>query len=259
MFGSKHLKGILGAALLAAAGVAASAIGHIDAAARSEKSSAVRAGGAESVQLAQTTPAKAKGPSAANAFNRLMKKRAAKANAPPAEDGIHDPANPGTDVLQWPTEAFQDLPKSPDGNRVDWVRALGDGVISPWFSLDDPKAEPDILDLVIVREVKGSMPDVVFPHEQHGRWLDCANCHDDIFLPEKGANQMSMAGMLLGQECGVCHGTVAFPVPNCRRCHAKPKTPEQLKALAEQSGWRKGAAQAAKPPVAGTKPPVPAK
>jgi c(7)-type cytochrome triheme protein len=82
------------------------------------------------------------------------------------------------------------------------------------------------------------MPDVVYPHEQHTQWLDCANCHDEIFIPEKGANQMSMAGILLGQKCGVCHGRVAFPVTDCRRCHSKPKTPDQLRALAKKSSWK---------------------
>ena len=67
------------------------------------------------------------------------------------------------------------------------------------------------MDLNIVREVKGSMPDVVYPHKQHTEWLDCSNCHPAIFKPQKGANQISMAGILLGQQCGVCHGKVAFP------------------------------------------------
>ncbi len=179
-----------------------------------------------------------KKPSAANAFNRLMKKPAAPANAPPAEDGIHDPANSGTHSLQWPSEAFQDLPKTRDGNRVDWVKALDEGLIRPWVDLEDPEAEAFVLDLVIVREVKGSMPDVVYPHKQHTEWLDCTNCHDEIFVPEKGKNQISMAGILLGQQCGVCHGRVAFPVSDCRRCHSKPKTKEQLEALAQDSAWR---------------------
>jgi c(7)-type cytochrome triheme protein len=161
----------------------------------------------------QEPPKKKKRPSAANSFNRLLKRPAAASNAPPSEDGIHDPANPGTELLQWPSEAFQDLPKTNDGNLVDW--------------------------LVIVREVKGSMPDVVYPHQQHTEWLDCNNCHDEIFTPEKGANQMSMAGILLGQKCGVCHGKVAFPVSDCRRCHARPKTKEQLRDLAEKSAWHK--------------------
>lgn len=181
------------------------------------------------VQLAQAKP------SAANSFNRLLKSPATSSNAPPAKDGIHDPTNPGTDLLQWPSEAFQDLPKTKDGNLVDWVGALKKGHIQPMIDLEDPEAEPFLMDLVIVREVKGSMPNVVYPHEPHTEWLDCANCHDEIFLPEKGANQISMAGILLGQKCGVCHGKVAFPISDCRRCHAQPKTKEELRAMAEKS------------------------
>ncbi len=190
------------------------------------------------VQLAQEAGAKKKKPSAANSFNRLLKKPASAANASPAEDGIHDPANPGTHSLQWPSEAFQDLPPSGDGNRVNWVKALEEGSIAPWVDLEDPEAEPFLLDLVIVREVKGSMPNVVYPHQPHTEWLDCSNCHDEIFVPAKGENQISMAGILLGQQCGVCHGKVAFPVSDCKRCHSQPKTPEQLESLASGSAWR---------------------
>jgi c(7)-type cytochrome triheme protein len=79
------------------------------------------------------------------------------------------------------------------------------------------------MDLVIVMEVKGSMPNVAFPHKEHTVWLECANCHDAIFKPLKGANPMSMAEIMLGQKCGVCHGSVAFPVTECRRCHSESK------------------------------------
>jgi c(7)-type cytochrome triheme protein len=176
---------------------------------------------------------------AANTFNRLLKAPATAKNAPPTEDGIHDPQNPGTGMLQWPSEAFADFPKSNDGNMVDWVATLKDGKIAPWYEFGKPATEPFLFDLVIVREVKGSMPNVVFPHEAHTRWLDCSNCHDEIFRPEKGANQISMAAILLGQKCGVCHGRVAFPVTDCRRCHAQPKTAEEVRALAEKSNWAK--------------------
>jgi hypothetical protein len=40
-----------------------------------------------------------------NAFNRLMKP-ASERNAPPPEDGIHDPDNSGTHILQTPRESF---------------------------------------------------------------------------------------------------------------------------------------------------------
>ncbi len=191
------------------------------------------------VQIAQaeTTKPRAKKPSAANTFNRLMKKPASAPHAAPADDGIHDPENSGTHLLQWPSEAFQSFPGTNDGNRVDWVKALTEGLIAPRYELEDPESEAFTMDLVIVREVKGSMPDVVYPHQQHTEWLDCTNCHDEIFVPAKGENQISMAAILLGQKCGVCHGKVAFPVTDCRRCHSKPKTIEQLRALANRSAW----------------------
>ena len=159
----------------------------------------------------------------ANAFNRLLRPPA-KRNLPPAEDGIHDPGNDGTLALQPPLAAFAALPKSNAGNRIDWGKALIEGKIQPRFDRVDPNAVPAVMDLNIVREVKGSMPDVVYPHKQHTEWLDCANCHPAIFVPQKGANQISMAAILLGQKCGVCHGKVAFPVSECRLCHSKNKT-----------------------------------
>jgi len=157
-----------------------------------------------------------------NAFNRLLKPLG-KRNPPPPEDGIHDPANDGTHALLPPLTAYAGLPKSLAGNRVNWVEAIGTKKINPRWDRTDPKAEPVVMDLNIVREVKGSMPDVVYPHKQHTEWLDCSNCHPAIFVPQKGANAISMAAILLGEKCGVCHGKVAFPVSECRLCHSKKK------------------------------------
>ena len=157
-----------------------------------------------------------------NSFNRLF--------VPPSEQGtalkdddIHDPVVPGLSLLQQPKEAFVPLPKGIAGNYVDWVKALSKSVIKPRFDHLDESKEAMPLDLVIVMEVKGSMPNVAFPHKQHTVWLECANCHDAIFKPQKGANPMSMAEIMLGQKCGVCHGSVAFPVTECRRCHTQSK------------------------------------
>ncbi|MDP3841724.1 MAG: c-type cytochrome [Oxalobacteraceae bacterium] len=166
-----------------------------------------------------------------NTFNRLMRPPAQR-NLPPPEDGIHDPANDGTHSLQPPLTAFAPLAKSNDGNRVDWVKSLNDDKINPRYDRNDPNVKPMVMDMNIVREVKGSMPDVVYPHKQHTQWLDCSNCHPAIFIPQKGANQISMAAILLGQKCGVCHGKVAFPVSDCRRCHSKSK-PLPVKAEAK--------------------------
>jgi c(7)-type cytochrome triheme protein len=172
---------------------------------------------------AATTPVAAAPGANVNTFNRLMRP-AAKRNLPPAEDGIHDPANEGTLSLQPPLAAFDTLPKGNYGNRIDWVAALNNKAINPRFDRNDPSVQAMVMDLNIVREVKGSMPDVVYPHKQHTEWLDCSNCHPAIFIPQKGANQISMAAILLGQKCGVCHGKVAFPISDCRRCHSKSKT-----------------------------------
>ena len=161
-----------------------------------------------------------------NKFNRLMIPMSER-NPPPAEDGIHDPENFGTGLLQAPRESFSALPRAPSGNNVNWTKALENGDINPRYDRDDAEAKPIVMDLNIVREVKGSMPDVVYPHKQHTEWLDCANCHPAIFIPQKGANQISMAQILLGEACGICHGKVAFPVSECRRCHSKSKTGAQ--------------------------------
>jgi len=157
-----------------------------------------------------------------NAFNRLMKPPS-KRNPPPVSDGIHDPSSIGAKTLQPPKASFGNLPKGASGNYVDWVKALDEGKINPRFDRNDPSVDPIVMDLNIVREVKGSMPNVVYPHKQHTEWLDCSNCHPAIFIPQKGANNISMASILLGEKCGVCHGKVAFPVSECRRCHSQAK------------------------------------
>jgi c(7)-type cytochrome triheme protein len=183
---------------------------------------------ADAPQAAAVAPARiAAVPQAAtasnvNSFNRLMQ-APGRRNLPPLEDGIHDVANEATGLLQAPLQAYTGLPRSNAGNRIDWVKALNEKKLQPRADKQDQKAEMAVLELNIVREVKGSMPDVVYPHRQHTQWLDCSNCHPAIFIPQKGANQISMASIILGQKCGVCHGKVAFPVSECRLCHSKAK------------------------------------
>jgi c(7)-type cytochrome triheme protein len=171
---------------------------------------------------------------AVNTFNRNLKKEKMK-NAPPPEDGIHDPENPGTHVLQAPLEAYAGLPETEFGNYVDWVKALDSGALNPRWERTDPTAEPFVMDLDIVRPVKASVPDVVFPHRQHTMWLECSNCHPAIFIPQRGANQISMSAILLGQKCGVCHGKVSFPITtkSCKKCHSKPKPDDWKPPLSE--------------------------
>jgi c(7)-type cytochrome triheme protein len=172
--------------------------------------------------VARPVPANSAAAAEVNAFNRLLKPLG-RINRPAVDSGIHDPANDMTLQLQPPGASFITLPKSMAGNHVDWVKALEGKLIAPRWDKADPAAAAIVMDLNIVREVKGSMPDVVYPHKQHTEWLDCSNCHPKIFVPQKGANQISMASILLGQKCGVCHGKVAFPVSECRLCHSRKK------------------------------------
>jgi len=160
----------------------------------------------------------------ANPFNRLLKVEKVPHQAA-SSDEIHDPTNEGSMILQPPMEAYDGLPQTETGlgNGVNWVKALDDGNIKPRWERTDPSAEPMVMDMNIVRVPKSSMPDVVFPHRQHTLWLACSNCHPDIFIPRKGANQINMAAIVLGQKCGVCHGKVSFPVSECKRCHSQPK------------------------------------
>ncbi len=180
--------------------------------------------------------------SGANVFNRLLKKEKER-NAAPAEDGIHDPANDGTHVLQPPKIAYDGLPTSEFGNYVDWVKALQDGLLRPRYDRFDPTVEPLVMDLDIVREVKASMPDVVFPHKPHTEWLHCSNCHPKIFIPQRNANVINMSAILLGTKCGVCHGKVSFPITtkSCVKCHSKPKPADWKPPKSEASlknPWR---------------------
>ena len=164
-----------------------------------------------------------------NLFNRTMRPSASY-NLPPAEGGIHDPGNDGIEKLSKPLDAYAELPRNKAGNRVDWVAALASGKIAPRWSLADANAEGMVMDMDIVRVTRGAIHNVVFPHKQHTEWLACSNCHPAIFVPQKGANQISMPLILSGQKCGVCHGKVAFPPSECGKCHSQKKDAPQNEA-----------------------------
>ena len=139
------------------------------------------------------------------------------------EDGIHDPANPELGKLKEPTQVLKDFEPAKHGNFVDWNKSLTKGLFKPAYDAKDPNQQAMPMDLNIVIEVKGSAPNVVFPHAVHLQWLECNNCHTAIFQPKKGANKTSMDKILRGESCGVCHGSVAFPVNDCERCHTQKK------------------------------------
>lgn len=170
-------------------------------------------------------------------------------------DKLHDPKNPGIQLLQQPAEALATLPGVParsstgshptakplinkDGNKVDWVKALQDGLISPRRTLSPPETgiprEELVMDMDIYLDIAGSMSIVRFPHLAHTIWLACSNCHPAIFVPQAGANPISMESILSGEQCGICHRAVSFPPTDCARCHSvSHSSPEAIKVKTE--------------------------
>ncbi|MBM2838328.1 MAG: hypothetical protein HW415_953 [Deltaproteobacteria bacterium] len=123
-------------------------------------------------------------------------------------------------------QAFRNLPRDAFG-EVNWTTSVRDGFLAPKGSLDPNAVEDTPLNLNIFIEAKvPMMANVIFPHSIHTYWLSCSNCHPDIFIPEAGANPITMDEIWQGKWCGRCHGKVAFnfwPEANCRRCHMVPK------------------------------------
>jgi c(7)-type cytochrome triheme protein len=136
-------------------------------------------------------------------------------------DGIHDPKNPAIGLLQQPADALEALPRDGAGNMVNWVKAIESGAINPRTNIL-PETQVRMRDDAIIIAKYGSMPAVKFPHRAHTLWLDCANCHDKLFKAKAGANRFSMTAILNGEQCGVCHGAVSFPLTECNRCHSVP-------------------------------------
>ncbi len=136
------------------------------------------------------------------------------------QDGLHDLNNESLNALQNPEEAMRDFPADRRG-AINWVQAIDDGLINPRQSLEGDE-NMNFMDMDIMLKNTDEMPWVRFPHLAHTRWLDCSNCHPAIFLPQQGANKISMDAIIAGKYCGRCHDKVAFPLWTCERCHSVP-------------------------------------
>lgn len=142
---------------------------------------------------------------------------------PLGADGIRDPRSPAVKLLQQPADALSKLPADTAGNQVRWMEALEKGYINPRTNIF-PETKVNVLELDILLDLKGGMPIVRFPHRQHTLWLDCASCHEHLFKSKAGETKFSMLKILEGEQCGVCHGAVAFPLTECSRCHSVLRT-----------------------------------
>lgn len=140
---------------------------------------------------------------------------------PLTKDQVHDPRGPGLSELQDPGAGLFELPPHQSGNRVLWAKALDRGAISPRRSLyPNESSKVQVLDLDVLMDLRGSMAVVRFPHKIHTQWLACDNCHDALFKPRVGETKISMYNILQGEQCGLCHGSVAFPLTECPFCHS---------------------------------------
>lgn len=120
------------------------------------------------------------------------------------------------------------LPKAKFGNEINWVKALRDGMISPTNYLSVKHREDIAFRKTLLLEAEWrNIPPAIFPHRAHIQWLDCNNCHPDIFnIKKKTTKHFLMTRILAGEFCGVCHLNVAFPMNDCKRCH--PKMREEI-------------------------------
>ena len=117
---------------------------------------------------------------------------------------------------------LDELPRALYGDKVNWVKALKKKMISPQSSLFNDNYEPLPFDKNLRLEPEWDMikTRAVFSHKKHSEWLDCADCHPDIFnIQKKGTKHFRMEYINKGMFCGVCHLSVAFPIQDCGRCH----------------------------------------
>jgi c(7)-type cytochrome triheme protein len=127
-------------------------------------------------------------------------------------------------------ESFTTIfPKLKIGHLVDWEAAEGRGFIRPVDTLPGPsprrpplKAQSDFS----IASRGTWMSDIIFSHQKHAVWNGCEVCHPEVFPSvKKNTVKYSMFQISGGEYCGVCHGSVAFPLEECQRCHAAKGTP----------------------------------
>jgi c(7)-type cytochrome triheme protein len=122
------------------------------------------------------------------------------------------------------------LPPAPAGNGVNWVKALEDEKIKPAHYVLEEDMPMKFKREIVIESLWAGISPVIFPHEVHGKWLDCSNCHPEIFsIKEDGTEDLAMEFILNYEFCGVCHGKVAFPPNNnCKRCHPRMRNPWKI-------------------------------
>ncbi len=82
------------------------------------------------------------------------------------------------------------------------------------------------MDSTLESMAKADVGAVVFPHWFHRIRYKCKVCHEQIFVMQKGANNITMNDIMEGKACGTCHnGQIAWEALECKRCHSAELTP----------------------------------
>jgi len=100
------------------------------------------------------------------------------------------------------------------------------------FWLGAGPASAEYADVVLNRQAEqNGMRPVVFPHWFHRIRFRCKVCHHELgFEMRAGANKITMADIIDGKFCGMCHnGEVAWSVERCDLCHSgRPGLPSGI-------------------------------
>lgn len=122
-------------------------------------------------------------------------------------------------------EFTKNFPKERFGNSIDWEKAEDQGIINPVDYIEGVSIKRDQLvvqkDFELDAKVEG-MPEIIFSHKKHTVWNGCELCHPELFIGiKRGTTKYSMVDIYEGKYCGACHGSVAFPLLDCQRCHTQ--------------------------------------
>lgn len=103
-----------------------------------------------------------------------------------------------------------------------WSGALAT-VIAAGLMLAAAEVRGEYGDVVLNKrsETEGVRP-VIFPHWFHRIRFRCKVCHSELgFEMRAGANDVTMAEIIEGKFCGMCHnGQIAWSTENCDLCHS---------------------------------------
>lgn len=118
------------------------------------------------------------------------------------------------------------MPNANYGNKIDWNEAEDSGVIVvkdyiEGVTFESENKMSNLRDEPMAPTLPG-LPGIIFSHKLHVAWTGCGMCHPAPFALETGKTKMSMKEISDGKFCGVCHGSVAFPLNDCSKCHSTP-------------------------------------